>query len=708
MAPSGEPDSTEGRTSKRRRVAVACDACRSRKSRCDGVRPRCSLCVDLGFECIYTPPVTAKNVIVQKEYLHGLEDRVKRLEDSFRTVRSDVDGLTVRVDRVPKAADREVRGEVRGEVRSAIQVSDLIGPEDSVDAMGAISFADEEDSGFFGPSSNIAFLRHLSSAVVQKGYSLSPGAADGGFVSVSKPSSTLRQTAQEKVNVFALPPQAETLALINLYFSETGLLYPYIYPPTFLATYHRMARENFSGVRKSWLGLLNMILAMATITAEPNGASADTRIAESDVFYQRGLGLCGGELWRGTTLELVQFHLLAGQYLQGTQKSVQVWNVHGLAVKGALQLGLHSEHASRTFDPLEKESRKRTWYCCVMLDRTLSMTFGRPGAIPDSYVQLSMPSTHQFEVSSAVVDAETYSLGVSFFNSTITLYKNLWNVLDSLYGQNIGCEDALSVSETVSHVFSIEQNLFSWERSLPASLQLITRADLDKMSQEKISGTKSFSWKFRVILTLRYLNVRVLLHRPVLVKFIIASRAPDRDPEDLKLLQRIGMNSMAICTMSAMEIINIIFQAVSDPQWKQSLLGAYWYSLYYTFNAALVILGAIWVYRDTNLTGSSMLNEARELKEYPARAITALSKLDNGNRLIDRCRSFLEHFNNVLADPDTEGPTPSLPSLAINRDGLQATDFDFSPFGMELGEFMMDDDFVAMIDRQGLSGSGYA
>lgn len=95
---------------------------------------------------MYTPPATATNVIVQKEYLHGLEDRVKRLEESFRNVRSDVDGLTVRVDRVPEARDREVRGEVR----SAIHVSDLIGPEDSVDAMGAISFADEEDSGFFG------------------------------------------------------------------------------------------------------------------------------------------------------------------------------------------------------------------------------------------------------------------------------------------------------------------------------------------------------------------------------------------------------------------------------------------------------------------------------------------------------------------------------------------------------------------------------
>lgn len=66
---------------------------------------------------------------------------------------------------------------------------------------------------------------------------------------------------------------------------------------------------------------------------------------------------------------LVQFLLLMGQYLQGTQKSVQAWTVHGLAVKAALQLGLHSRNASKSFPPLEQETRKRTWYGCVVLDR---------------------------------------------------------------------------------------------------------------------------------------------------------------------------------------------------------------------------------------------------------------------------------------------------------------------------------------------------
>ena len=47
----------------------------------------------------------------------------------------------------------------------------------------------------------------------------------------------------------------------------------------------------------------------------------------------------------------------------------------------------------------------------------------------------------------------------------------------------------------------------------------------------------------------------------------------------------------------------------------------------------------------------------------------------------------------------------------MNRGSLPAADFGLSPFGMELGEFMMDDDLVAMIDKQGLlsadAGSQY-
>ncbi|KAJ5373434.1 hypothetical protein N7517_005440 [Penicillium concentricum] len=734
---SNSPDNEtpSERPSKRRRVAIACDACRTRKSRCDGKRPSCSLCQDLGFECVYTPPPTAANVIVQKDYLHGLEDRVKRLEESFGAVRGDLDGLVKRVDHGPeRERDRESAmsgrnyGESQDETRIAATMPGLIGTEDSVDGMGAVIFADEEDSGFFGPSSNIAFLRHLSSAIVQPGYFPSPGAAEGGFVNASRPSSPLRQAGQNQrvqVNIFALPPQANTLELIERYFSNTGLLFPYIYPPVFLETYHQMTRENFSRVRRTWLGLLNMVLAMATITAIPGSASADARIEESDVFYQRGLGLCGSEILRGTTLEVVQYLLLMGQYLQGTQKSIQAWTVHGLAVKAALQLGLHSRHASKLFSPIEQEMRKRTWYGCVVLDRTLSMTFGRPAAIPDSYVKLELPTKREFENSTGLVDDETAALSVAFFNATIGLYKQLWNILELLYGQNIGCDGPLPVSETVAHIFSLEQHLFSWERSLIHPLQLISLANINDLPHDQMSSNSQYlSLKFQVILTLRYLNLRVLLHRPILVKFITASRSPDRDPQDMRLLQQIGMNSLQICADSAMEIIDIVHRVLSEPGWKRNLLGAWWFSLYYTFNAALVLIGVSWVYRDSSLTNSPMTDQASKARQYPGRAVAALSRLDEGNRLIDRCRYYLEQFSKVLNDsgqspfprlrvteiiltlvyPETnfDASTTTLPALHGTRAGLTGDDFSLSPFGMELGEFMMDGDLVTMMDRQGL------
>lgn len=75
------------------------------------------------------------------------------------------------------------------------------------------------------------------------------------------------------------------------------------------------------------------------------------------------------------SLPTVQYLLLMGQYLQGTQNSIKTWNIHGLAVKAAFQLGLHSSDASKSFSPLEREVRKRTWYGCVMLDRSVSLDF---------------------------------------------------------------------------------------------------------------------------------------------------------------------------------------------------------------------------------------------------------------------------------------------------------------------------------------------
>ena len=62
-----------------------------------------------------------------------------------------------------------------------------------------------------------------------------------------------------------------------------------------------------------------------------------------------------------------------------------------------------------------------------------------------------------------------------------------------------------------------------------------------------------------------------------------------------------------------------------------------------------------------------MTAKAKKAQEYPGRAVLALSKLDDGNRLIERCRAFLEHFSNVLGDPGKLSLT-YIPINTLNAD----------------------------------------
>ncbi|GAB1193513.1 hypothetical protein APSETT444_002734 [Aspergillus pseudonomiae] len=390
------------------------------------------------------------------------------------------------------------------------------------------------------------------------GLSLDTTAYDGGFVSASRPPSPPGQPDgvgfdRSSKNVFTLPATSETKKLITQYFTDTGLLFPYIHPETFLETYDAMLHDN-TKVRRTWLGLLNMVLAMAVITTTPGGSPANVRIAESDIFYQRSLSLCGKEILRGTTLEVVQYLLLMGQYLQGTQKSVQAWTVHGLAVKAALQLGLHSKDASRAFPRLEQETRLRTWFGCVVLDRTLSMTFGRPAAIPNSYVKLELPGS------------------------------DICKAIDLLYGQNLGCDPPLPIGEAVAHVFSLEQELFSWERQLPDAMRLINSDGVEEAHQVAASDYDFAALRFRIILTLRYANYRLLLHRPILVRFLDACGGSQSDPQQLQLLRQLGLSSMQICADSTMQIIDLVYDIVHRSDKLPNLLGAWWFSLYYSID----------------------------------------------------------------------------------------------------------------------------
>ena len=130
-------------------------------------------------------------------------------------------------------------------------------------------------------------------------------------------------------------------------------------------------------------------------------------------------------------------------------------------------------------------------------------------------------------------------------NTVRTLYRIMWNVINTSYGGNIGADIQLSVVDTISRTLQMEQQLVEWELKLPPDLTLRHATEVPP-SPANVDPNGSSLEKFRIILALRHHNLRVLLHRPILVSFLdlAGSGSLDADPRTSTLLHQIGSNSI--------------------------------------------------------------------------------------------------------------------------------------------------------------------
>ncbi|KAJ3547069.1 hypothetical protein NM208_g1698 [Fusarium decemcellulare] len=602
---------------------------------CNGRRPKCDACDRLGFECLYEQQEGSANVLVPRDLFTALETRVKLLEFKLEQQNerlTTVEGDARRSTRQVRQDSLEVRPQSSDVVVNVEGIRDSSIEQSMTDGM-AVSFVGEQDCGFFGPSSNIAFMRHILRAMDKRrpsGRRLSSHASgsefspyEGGIVNSSNtlpPSSpSPTRNSFHNINANILPPDSEVQRLIRAYFSNTGLLYPYIYEKDFLDTYERLRAGAFrSNVRRTWLGLLNMILAMATCTSCWENSGSDYRFEQSDMYYRRARELCPAQIFRGTTLETVQYLLLVSQYLQGTQKSVHTWMTHGLAVKAAMSIGLHSGKIASKFTPLEQEIRKRTW--------SLSMTFGRPCAIPEEYIRLDLPTA----LPSSNSIPEMQQLSTDFFNASM--------IVTTLYGSNLGCDEQPSETTMAMSIIQFGQELTEWRNNLPLELSIRNSDDIPHEGEIQDS-TKE---RFCLILSLRYFNVQLLLHRPTFIGSLLK-------PSKLSHRRQIPVNHVQAnfgktFVQTAENIIDIIHTVLTRPDLGRRFIGAWWFTLYYAFSAALAIFGSLIASQDDGSDDAYNIDRAERAKRFLAKASEALSRMGAQNTVISRCINFLQQL----------------------------------------------------------------
>ncbi|KIW39315.1 hypothetical protein, variant [Exophiala oligosperma] len=608
---------------------------------------------------------------VPSEPRWGLEQRLGEIESTVKGLQQSQSKIQTGTVGAPQLAngsqssipESSIPPEPPGRYPASAEMGEIDASEDAIDGMGAIKFTDEEDCGYFGPSSNVAFVRHISLALAKasgqsqmiqtRTDSSLPSANE--WTRVTRPhyvhggtSEGTFPRSQRSVNIYTLPPEDYTWRLIKEYFQKTGQLLPFIHEESFCETYFQLKRTNFTMARRTWLGLLNMILAMATTLTVDGYPSSEERIAESDVYYQRANGLCERESRTNNSLELVQYLLIVGQYLQGTQKSVRAWTVHGLAITTAFQLGLHSPRTNQDFPPLESEIRKRVWFGCILLDRTLSMTYGRACMIPEKYIKLELPTADiQVMGQSPVMDTRQ-RMDAMYFRATIALYSVMYQIIDTCYGQNLGLEDFLPVAEIIALTLRGETQLTEWRtQSLPSLNLRVCNTPLCSQDLEKLEAKDKITERFNLVLSLRFHNLHILLHRPILEKLLEAHGGPTNDTETT-MMHQVCISSIENCVESAIIIISIVHTVVLSSGWRRDLLGAWNYSLFYTFNAGLVIIAGLLVSpKGTAAEGEVAPSQWKFLESsalYLNMAIEALQNLDRGNRVVQRIVDYLSQL----------------------------------------------------------------
>lgn len=129
-------------------------------------------------------------------------------------------------------------------------------------------------------------------------------------------------------------------------------------------------------------------------------------------------------------------------------------------------------------------------------------------------------------------------------------------------------------------IVEFEQELSDWQGSLAVQLRPCSADELLQFTD--IEAQNTTIERFRIILTLRYLNYQLLLHRPTFIRPLSAlnrqSKVPHRNSGSVNNMQA---NFDKIFIQVAETMLDIIHVVTMRQDHGRHLIGAWWFTLYY-------------------------------------------------------------------------------------------------------------------------------
>ena len=237
------------------------------------------------------------------------------------------------------------------------------------------------------------------------------------------------------------------------------------------------------------------------------------------------------------------------------------WVLLGCALRMAQTLGMHREGTNSSFDPIERNIRRRVWWTMYLFEQNLAVVLGRPSAVHDTEVNVGLPEEMMIDCSDYPPD---------YLENAIRLSTISGRVKRIMYD----AADSKDVPATVESAKRLLHECEAWRAALPQHLRPEWLSMMPKQRRAVL------------LLHVQHRHTMSVIARPCLVFKASndVARLAQRDlpfPEasaDVNLIKQ-------QCEVSAREAIELL-----DGLANANLLdGVGWLDAYYVYHAILVL-----------------------------------------------------------------------------------------------------------------------
>ncbi|EGX88202.1 C6 transcription factor, putative [Cordyceps militaris CM01] len=549
-----------GNRRKLQKVSRACDYCKLKKLRCTGNVP-CEVCAKKRLHCLY-----------DAQYRRGRPPTPQAGETTVRhhaTQTPPAGGVSSQSDIAVERTGPEPGGEF-----SNASVGE--GPQSR--ASPELETAELEGQ-FFDLNSNFAFLhRAWKRFSCQKGGTI-PDVLTGSERSQPLVSAGDRPLLVPSGETVRIPDRQGATQLFEFYFENCVVTYRCLhrqYCASFLQPVLHNAQQNLPlhhNIGHAKAALIINIFAIASLRKEKTSGSTSpynvnqVPLSDSDHYFCEALRLTTAETGL-PRLESVQARMLQVLFLLQTGRMNQAWYIFGGTVPIVSALGLHrtsGRGGSRNVagvktDYIVLQCRRRTFWVVYIIDKYLSVVFGRPRLLHDDDINQEYPD----HVNDEDMNSHGPSASAPTFDchiDSLIAHAKIARIIDNI-SREVYSLKPVPTLEKFNAAKKFRHQLHDWRRGLPAYLGTIQPRSL----------IPSFC-RQAIALKLAYCHAVMHANRPFILGYNRQSASSSID------------EIVSECISAAKMALETVDDIMSDGM----LFHAFWWTPYATFCAVAVV-----------------------------------------------------------------------------------------------------------------------